>query len=78
MIFRRERCKQTVSSLLLGVFRSHSLVPCPTGGPMTAGMERPAPAPPRGSLCSYSHRIRLRLSDIRINCRNLIDRRGLV
>ena len=39
-IFRRERRKQTVPSALVGVFRGHNHIPCPTGGPMTAGMER--------------------------------------
>ena len=40
MIFRRKRRKQTVPCALAGIFRSHSLVPCPTGRPMTAGMKR--------------------------------------
>jgi hypothetical protein len=33
MIFRRERCKQTIPSALVGVSRCHSHVPRPTGEP---------------------------------------------
>ena len=39
MIFRRERRKQTVPSALSECSEAIA-IPCPTGGPITAGMER--------------------------------------